>query len=580
VSLISGFSGSIIVAQCVGRIDAERSARAKRVPEETFAVTQLLNRRIFLRGLGGACVAAPFLGSLAGRAARAQAPAAPRRLIVLFTHYGCITTRFFPKKSHGPLTAADLEPTTLKPLAPYVDKLLMPRGIRAMNEWTADMVRGQGNDPHTQVVGSYFTCQPVSPNSNNPFDFGDAKFRAMPLGPSLDHVMARQLSPDGVPLFIRVGPAVDGPSTAISYAESQTLYKGSGNLEEIFASLTGLFNGGAMSPDTYQAIRGKSIVDLVKHDLDALQRLDMSQSDKNKLEAWKTLLHETGGVVAAGSCSEEIATKLGLSPESFNGLRVPSTATSDRLTTRVTASLDGADLHSNVAVLAALCNANPVIFLKYPPDYTFSGLGVYHNSANLNRRQDQSTMVGPCLPGAVDLLLRIDDYYARKFAHLVEQLNSFDEGDGTLLDNAAAVWFHESSDGAAVNLNNLPIVQVGSAGGYFKTGWAVNVEDGSADLTPGNSEGACVEGTPSEIDGIHQVTGTDPSLANAPINKYYCNLMNALGVKAGPDGFPLPGGMAEVTHFGRYDKTEDFIGGATNPPVIHDPGEFAALRAT
>ena len=37
---------------------------------------------------------------------------------------------------------------------------------------------------------------------------------------------------------------------------------------------------------------------------------------------------------------------------------------------------------------------------------------------------------------------------------------------------------------------------------------------------------------------------------------------------------------AEVTHFGRYDRTEDYFGGDTNPPEIHDPGEFTALRAS
>ncbi len=56
--------------------------------------------------------------------------------------------------------------------------------------------------------------------------------------------------------------------------------------------------------------------------------------------------------------------------------------------------------------------------------------------------------------------------------------------------------------------------------------------------------------------------------------------MNALGVKAGADGFPAVGGSAEVTKYGMYDKTEDFVGGGTNPPMIHDPGEYSALRAT
>src|SRR5687768_4214808 len=127
------------------------------------------NRRIFLRGLGGACVAAPVLTSL--KPMRAQAAGAPKRLIIMMSHYGCITTKFFPTKSHGQLAATDLAGTSLEVLTPYVDKLLLPRGIRGMNEWTSTMNRGQGNDPHTNVAGSFLTCQPITPNSDDPFDF-------------------------------------------------------------------------------------------------------------------------------------------------------------------------------------------------------------------------------------------------------------------------------------------------------------------------------------------------------------------------------------------------------------------------
>jgi hypothetical protein len=45
-----------------------------------------------------------------------------------------------------------------------------------MNEWTANNTGpgsglGQGNDPHLNVLGSYFTLQPVTPSTNNPLDF-------------------------------------------------------------------------------------------------------------------------------------------------------------------------------------------------------------------------------------------------------------------------------------------------------------------------------------------------------------------------------------------------------------------------
>jgi hypothetical protein len=548
-----------------------------------------LSRRIFLRGLGGAIVAAPFLGSIIERAARAQsmpAPGAPKRLIAMFTHYGCITNKWFPAKTHGELTAEDLMPTTLAPLAPFASKLLMPRGIRSMNEWTANMVRGQGNDSHTQIVGSYFTCQPVTPNSNDPFSFDQAtKFNAKPVGRSLDHVMAEQLSPNGTPMLLNTAGQNDSPQSAISYSDAETAFKGL-NAMQAFSGLTGLFQQGApMSPDTYAAVRGKSVIDLVRDDLDSLERVDMSQSDKMKLDGWKELLHATGGVVASAACGQDLGDMLGATSSNASAVAFGGLGT-DILTTKVSDSLDGADVYSAIAALAAACNANPIIFMKYPGNYVFKGLGINTESHSLSHRLDNAGMAGDCLPNALTMLLQVDDYYTQKFANLVRMLDSIPEGDGTVLDNSAAIWFNEMSDGNAHNLNNAPIIQAGSAGGYFKTGWIINVDPGSpgaANLSNGNSMSACMDGTSDQmINGTTQSTGTDAKVANAPINKYFCNLMNAMGVKAGADGFAMMGGAAEVTKFGYSDKTEDFIGGqgAVAGATIHDPGEFTDLKAT
>jgi hypothetical protein len=517
---------------------------------------------------------------LKNRGVKAQSSPVPKRLIVMFTHNGCITTRFFPTKSHGALVPDDLASTSLKSLVPHSDKLLMPRGIRSMNEWTTTMVRGQGNDIHLQEVASFLTCQPVTPNSNDPFYTASAtKFDAMPVGPSLDHVIAQQLSTSGTPLLMRVGNITDTPSTAMSYSAAQTLYLGLGSVTDIYSSLTGLFSSGsAMSPDTYRALRGQSAIDIFRDDLDTLERSDMSQSDRNKLEAWKALLDQTTSVMRSAQCDPDFAASLGLTQDNFDAVTMKNFA-DDPVTSKITASMDGADLYSNLAVLAAVCNANPVIVLKYPQDYVFKGIGLTNDSDSLAHRCGNASLTCSCMPGVIDMLTTLDEYYAQKFAYLVQQLDGIEEGDGTVLDNSAAVWFQDCSDGCAHNLNNAPIVQIGSCGGYFKTGWAVNVEDASADLTRGNSEAQCGTGGSGMANGVTQETGTDPKVANAPINKYFCNLMNALGVKAGPDGFPLKGGTAEVTKFGMYDKTEDFIGGGTNPPTIHDPGEFAELRA-
>lgn len=548
--------------------------------EEGRSEMSQLNRRTFLRGFGGAVIAAPFLGSLVGRAARAEA-SAPKRTILMFTHYGCITNKWFPVKLDGDLTADDLTPSSLAALAPFAKKLLMPRGIRTMNEWTAYNTgaghgRGQGNDVHTQVVGSALTCQPVTPNSNDPFEFGDVRFKAMPIGPSLDHVMARQLSAEGVPLLMNTGGMLkEGAQSAISYAGGEQLF-GAVNATQAFSKLTGLFNGGS-SADTWALAKGKVIADIVRDDLRRLMSREMSRADKDKLAAWVELVNHVGRVVTA-QCSSELAMALGASNE-------PAVGTGDALTRKVSDSMDNADLYSAIAALTVACNANPVVVLKYPGNITFSGLGITSDSDNLAHRLDHAGMQGLCAENVIQNLLTIDRYYASKFANLVKMLDGISENDGTVLDNTIAIWMNECSDGCAHNLNNAPIVQAGSGGGYFKTGKIIHLDAASgatAEQMLGRSLSQCFEDSTQMVDGVNQGTGTEPQYGNAPVNKYFCNIMNAMGLRADAMGYPQKDGPgSEVTHYGYSDKTEDFCGGqgAVADARIHSPGGFSELKA-
>ena len=576
------------------------------------------HRRMFLRGLGGAVVAAPFLPSVWERQAKGQSASAgqAKAFIAMFTHYGCVTTKFFPAKSHGALAASDLT-NSIAPLAPYVSKLLIVRGMRGMNEWTENNTngggRGQGNDPHLNPCGSYFTLQPVTPNSNDPFSFTQAtKFNAQPVGSSLDHVMAQQLSSTGTPLFMRVGNSGgtkgESPQSNISYLKSSTnasdaadIYPGLGTPSQVFSALTGLFMTGTGTTtmpgntDTYASTRGQKISDLVKGELEALKRFDMSSDDKNKLNAWEALLNSTGsmmmnggGGMASAMCTSAEATML--EATSANVMAAGSAGSSgDLLTNKISSDLDGADMYSVMAVLSTICNYNPVIFLKYPPNYYFKGLGITDESHNLSHRLSNANMTGSCVANALMKLETIDTYYATKFAKLIGMLNGITNPDGsTLLDSTVTTWFNEMSDGNAHNLNNLPVIQAGGGGGYFKTGWTVNVDTststsaGVANLSQGMSEAQCADGTTNgQVNGLTQATGTDSTVANGPINKYFYNIMNAMGVKADSTGFPAKGGTAPVTKFGYSDLTADFDGGlgGTKGATIHNPGEYTALKA-
>jgi len=469
-------------------------------------------------------------------------------------------------------------------LAPFAKKLLMPRGIRTMNEWTANNTgaghgRGQGNDSHTQIAGSIFTCQPVTPNSDSPFSFGDPKFKAMPIGPSLDHVMAKQLSPKGAPLFMNVsGQSKELAQSAISYSAGEQIFTAS-TATQAFGNLTGLFQQGMpMNADTWAVAKGKAITDIVKGDLTRLMSRDMSKSDKDKLAAWMELANDVGKVVASAQCSQQLAMTLGAS----NKL---GTSGGDVVTRKVNDTMDNADLYSAIAALTAACNANPVIFLKFPNNFTYTGLGINAESHAQSHRLSDASMQGPCVMDAVQNLIKIDTYYAQKFANLVKMLDSMSEDAGTVLDNTVAVWMNEMSDGNAHNLNNAPIIQAGGGGGYFKTGRIINLDTtsgGTATQMLGRSLSQCVDGTPQTSDGVSQGTGTEAKYGNMPVNKYFCNIMNAMGMKADAMGFPAKDGPAsEVTHYGYSDKTEDFAGGAgaVAGATIHNPGGFTELKA-
>jgi hypothetical protein len=374
------------------------------------------------------------------------------------------------------------------------------------------------------------------------------------------------------------GQLNESAQSAISFSKSQEIYHPV-NAEQAFSNLTGLFKPGMpMNPDTWAVAKGKAITDLVKDDLTSLARKDMSKADKDKLAAWMDLTNDLGKVVSA-QCDQALAMKLGASNPIATG------TVGDVVTRKVNDSLDNADVYAAIAALSAACNANPVIFLKFPNNFTYSGLGINADSDNLAHRLNQASMVGPCVANVIDTLRKIDSYYAQKFAKLVGMLDSMSEGDGTVLDNSIAVWMNECSDGCAHNLNNAPIIQAGSGGGYFKTGKIINL-DAASGATPaqmlGRSLAQCVDGTDMMVDGISQATGTDPKYGNRPVNKYFCNIMNAMGLKADAQGFPAKDGPAsEVTHFGYSDLTEDYCGGVGAVPdaKIHDPGAFDLLKA-
>ncbi|WP_437980187.1 DUF1552 domain-containing protein [Sorangium sp. So ce117] len=502
-----------------------------------------MKRRVFLKGVAGAALAAPFLSSVHEREVKAQsAPQSspPRRLVIFYTHNGCLTNRWFPTIESGALTAEHIKGTTLAGLTPFVSKLLFPRGLKMFNSY-AEI---QSIDPHDQAMGGKLTCALIS----------DDKTRYA-TSHSLDHEIAKQINPGKAsPLVLSVGPSSSSIKEVLSFSAPNTAFPAVVNPKTVYQQLTGLFGGGQETEADYRVKRGQSAIDLVKDDLQSYQRLTMSKSDQRRISDWLDLLRSTEQNVAPTACNEATAATVGVTAAKIDAASSGG-GFGAGLATSFTA---GGDMMMNLMALSMICDMNRSMILVYPGYVTFDWDNISHDADHhgLSHRNGSFAVGGTCKNGVLDMIAQIDAWYAAKYVRFVTLLDSIAEGDRTLLDNTATMWLPELADGNAHNTNNLPIVIAGSAGGYLKQGQVVNVDGGK--LGTGNSEADCTGGDTSVGFGTGSNTG------NVPINKLYVTLMNAVGCTAAGGG--------PVTEFGKLDSRDAQAG-------ITKPGELTALKA-
>jgi hypothetical protein len=494
-----------------------------------------MKRRRFLKGVAGAALATPFLPSLVERAARGQAaPAAPRRLVIFYTNNGCLTNRWFPTVENGPITAASLTGTTLAGLSSFAPKLLFPRGLAMFPKGT---INGYF-DPHDQGMGSKLTAAPIDPAGSH-----------WATSQSLDWVAANLVNPaTKSPLVLSVGSAFANVKGIVSYSAAQTPYTPETNPANVYKTLSGAFI--SSTPTTtadYKVLQGNSIMDLVKGDLDAFKRLNMSKADQQKVADWQSLLRQTEVKVVTAACNAANATALGVTDATIKAAGGRDMAT---------AFTKGGDMMLELITLTMMCDLNRVMIMQWPGFVTFTWDGMNHqyDHHGLSHRNGSVAVGGTCAAGVLDMIAQIDNWYAGKYAKLVGLIDAVKEGDKTMLDNSAVMWLPELADGNAHNNNNLPIVIAGSSGGYLKQGVSVNLD--TKTLGTGNSEASCATGTTVSFN-------TGSSTGNVPLNKLHVTLLNALG--ATNNGAP-------ITQFGTMD-TSDVSKGITNP------GELTALRA-
>jgi hypothetical protein len=464
-----------------------------------------LGRRNFLRGVGGVAVGLPFLESLGftrgtAHAQSAPALAAPRRFVTFFQCNGANMSKLWPTGAYGALTAAHFAADrTLYPLANYRDKLLVLRNLHMSPKGFGQDPNTNGDD-HSKGMGHKLTAAPL-----------DASGFAT--GVSLDQFIATQVNPQQRPaMTLGVHQSGGGGVGSISYRAAGQPVTSEINPRLSFQDLMGINYGAAPVRDLLSE-RRKSVLDLVSADFESLSAKKLSKTDRQKLDLHfstirdlETQLAAGGGGAAASGCVPLAAARAAQISAADSGVKV-----SDDMQFK-----NVGRMQMDLIALALACDHNRVATLQWGrgsggPIFKWDGMSHTYNHHKLSHGNTADDNSGSAVAGYEQMIADIDRWFAGEYVYLLDKLNGYDEGNGTLLDNSAVLWLNELSDGKDHDFRDLPCVIAGGAGGALKTGQFLNLSK-RADARQTNF----------------------PDL-DAPHNKLLTTLANVMGAK-GEDG--------------------------------------------
>lgn len=425
-----------------------------------------INRRLVLKGLGGAALTLPLLEAFQPRAARAQsAPPVDDSFAIFFRQAnGCAQQngdepeRFFPR-TLGALDGANVADRATGELSGYLNKLLILKNVNYGNfDW--------GDGHAAGVLHSLTGRGPVVDGAG-----GDAEAA----GESLDHRIGRELNAGGRESLVMFAGQNGGwlNGACLTYRSAGVRRSALTNPFNAYQTVIG--GGGGLSPEALERLqrRNQSVNDLVRSQLQRLlSRPQLSAADRTRLD-----LHL--------SSVRDLEVQLGcrMSEDDERALEgaAPGFDSSDGDET-----LETARLHMDVAALAVACGQTRAVsiqvgvgndgFTRYRNLDSGSLMENYHF---ISHRRTSHGNDGNVIPDAARLHHFVDVQFARTFKHLLDKLSSFPgAGGGTLLDRGIACWMNDNANGPPHSISNVPWIIAGSAGGFLKQGQYLEIAAG------------------------------------------------------------------------------------------------------
>lgn len=373
------------------------------------------NRRHFLRGLGGVCLALPSFESLQGTEFNASKA---KRFVCVSPNYGMHPSGFFPEKTG--------------------DDYVMPKLLKPLEKHRSDFSVFNNLD-HPGVGGGH-GC---SNTFLNGMELRDTKDQPQRLH-SLDQLLSEKIGQQTRFPSLRLGAG------GVSWSRAGIILPTEGSPSKIFAKLFLEDNPKVKASQRKFLDEDGSILDVVYADAKRLGAR-MAKIDQAKLDEYLTAVREVERKLQRRATWIDVP-KPQASSKVIEG--------NDELVVDLNYPYNTPVMY-DLVVLALQTQSSNVITFGHPGGnrlFPFEGVELgYHSLTHHGKR-----------PDLLRQLTIIESYYIRHFARFLDRMKATKDADGrSLLESTVILFGSGMGNASSHSSRNLPILL---SGGGFKTG--------------------------------------------------------------------------------------------------------------
>lgn len=412
-------------------------------------------RRQFLRGIGGAALALPWMESLSLAAPLKAGP--PLRMAHFYVPIGVVRRGFFPGEQDDIIPKGNLgnvmkslgkqDPThSVRPLQELTPTMQPLEDVKQHINLITGMDRTfqQGTDVHAQCASCYLS-------SAKPYTIEGT---AWPLNRTLDHLVADHIGQKTPFATLEFGCNNFKDNKESIYFDNISWY-GTGHLAPSIRDPRRMYR---RLFSTKEVDRYRDITSLVLEDARSMQK-DLGKADREKF----------------GEYFDSIRT-IETQMERLETMRADLAKVKfDEPTEAYMPRGDYIRLMGDLMVTALQAGLTNVATFMVGPErwdtpYMFDGL--FKKPRSHHKMSHNQTKM-------IEDLLRVDRFHMEQYAYLVQKMAGIKEADGsTLLDNTLFTYGSGLGDGSTHQYNDLPIIMAGG-GKRTKTGQHINMAEGT-----------------------------------------------------------------------------------------------------